>query len=572
MKQIYTTENYYDSQSLLGYFPFKKPNMSFGDYDGNGYTDFISYPSHFTTDPLLSSVMWNGSSSGYTPTKLTSGVEFARWSLDADFNNDGYDDSIVLDTGFEGNNRNPDSFFGSSLKYFTGSPTGLVENHNAITGQPNTNGNGTFNHIGSYGDIDNDGDLDVVVAAFKNLDIYINDGNGNFSYSSQDLVDPDYITTNKNFDSSHLNYWYSGVGISEVNGEPAIIAGTYRSFGSNVTDEQQSLDVYTVNADGKFTITQQLDRPDLFGNGHDYGVVGVHSTDIDGNGTKDLLVEFETEQNYAQSGNLVIATYVQDTDGLYSLDDNRTIHMIDDGQKEVRINLIDVNNDGYDDFSVLSHGMKVENANQSLWINDRQGNFSPVSKKFVSLDHLPEWKQVSPHWVDLDNDNQAELVLQDAIYREISEDGTIGEYFEIYKPDNQMFDNTKVFQEGKFLSFESDDLSLPKVITTTLGYPESNNKWICGVGLQLLDSGNTIENVARLALDYVGADTNQETVETVYYNLVGEQPSQLETMIYETMVEDMGRGEFALWASDYADEFTPFDQSYINTYGLEYLI
>ena len=104
--------------------------------------------------------------------------------MTADFNGDGVIDVFIPDTGYQ----NTRGFPGHNDQYFLSQTDGtwLESTSTHVTGSGVRKGRGlqNFSHGGSVGDIDNDGDMDIVVTSIKwvgngsQLLCYINQGDG----------------------------------------------------------------------------------------------------------------------------------------------------------------------------------------------------------------------------------------------------------------------------------------------------------------------------------------------------------------------------------------------------------
>ena len=103
-----------------------------------------------------------------------SGQSLSRQNLVADFNNDGVLDLFIADHGVGTHKGIRDSYFLSQNDgtWVESSDTHLSKSNYMI-----------FDHGGAVGDIDNDGDIDIVLTELKNqLTCWINDGNGMMRY------------------------------------------------------------------------------------------------------------------------------------------------------------------------------------------------------------------------------------------------------------------------------------------------------------------------------------------------------------------------------------------------------
>jgi len=105
-----------------------------------------------------------------------SGQSLSRQNLVADYNNDGVLDLFIADHGVGTHKGIRDSYF---LSQQDGTWVGSSETH---LSKPNYT---IFDHGGAVGDIDNDGDIDIVLTELKNqITCWINDGNGKMNYRS----------------------------------------------------------------------------------------------------------------------------------------------------------------------------------------------------------------------------------------------------------------------------------------------------------------------------------------------------------------------------------------------------
>ena len=103
-----------------------------------------------------------------------SGQSLSRQNLVADYNNDGVLDLFIADHGVGTHKGIRDSYF---LSQQDGT---WVESSETHLSKPNYT---IFDHGGAVGDIDNDGDIDIVLTELKNqITCWINDGHGKMNY------------------------------------------------------------------------------------------------------------------------------------------------------------------------------------------------------------------------------------------------------------------------------------------------------------------------------------------------------------------------------------------------------
>jgi len=267
------------------------------------------------------------------------GQTFNRKSVSADFNGDG-----VLDFINVSHPEKVDKDL-SHLDIVLSNQSGWEQFNLSTVNRSNDEG---YYHGVSVGDIDNDNDIDFVVAQWHNSDgmvSYLNDGDGNFTTTLSIPNTPPW-TDNSSFtveledinndECLDLIYWGDGSGIA---------------FG---------------NCDGTFGNTQELnlskDRTEelqseelIFGS---FGYfMDYDFTDFDNDGDKDLII---TETNYNDWGFLFLENTGIDEDGkVIFIDVSESVNedlmtqnfYLDESSKNLTpyIQLVDLNNDGIKD-------------------------------------------------------------------------------------------------------------------------------------------------------------------------------------------------------------------------------
>ena len=103
-----------------------------------------------------------------------------------------------------------------------------------------------------------------------------------------------------------------------------------------------------------------------------------------------------------------------------------------------------------------------------------------------------------------------------------------------------------------------------KILGAVLGKESTTNKNLVGIGLSYLDAGGTFENLAGLALNAVGAKTNNQVVTLLWSNIFGSPPSIDQQAPYIKMLTNgMSPGSLAQLAAE-----TTFNTTNINLVGL----
>jgi len=139
---------------------------NFIDFDKDGDDDFIMTTTNYSQTKYYVYILENKNNI-FSLWKKLDGFEWPMRSGFGDFDNNGYLDFWVSDQGYENPQQN----------YYPGAPMGIVyfyKDSVVIKYIPNST---DFNHSAASGDIDNDGDIDLLSIDSK----YINDGLGNFT-------------------------------------------------------------------------------------------------------------------------------------------------------------------------------------------------------------------------------------------------------------------------------------------------------------------------------------------------------------------------------------------------------
>ena len=114
------------------------------------------------------------------------------------------------------------------------------------------------------------------------------------------------------------------------------------------------------------------------------------------------------------------------------------------------------------------------------------------------------------------------------------------------------------------LDLDSNAGTTVKILGAVFGKDSITNKNYVGIGLSLLDAGWSYDNLAGLALDAVGAKTNDQIVSLLWTNVIGFKPTSADKQPFIAMLENgMSAGALAHLAAD-----TSFNTTNINLVGL----
>jgi uncharacterized protein (TIGR02145 family) len=258
-------------------------------------------------------------------------------------------------------------------------------------------GNGTSNSV-ALGDIDGDGDLDAVVAngsynSDQDVEIWINDGNGNFTLSTQTL------NHGKNM----------GVSLADLNGDGSLDIFLCVGFGGPNK-------VFFNDGHGKFTDSGQRSG-DANSN-----MVGL--ADLDGDCDIDAFVCVHPMWDVnGQSYHFGNEVWLNNGKGYFT----NTGQTLGKGYNQ-GIAIGDIECDGDIDAASASNFQNVDN---KIWINDGAGNFTESSQKLSNLNSM------KLSFGDLDGDGDLDAFI-------------------IYCDTNSIYFNGVWFNDGKGNFIESN--------------------------------------------------------------------------------------------------------------------
>ena len=444
LKTSYTSAQYLNEANSLTYAYGKINAVVIADIDGNGFTDLVTFPSNFTVYPELQPLVWSNSKGVFSARPdLVSGpssFQFFRDAVPGDFTGDGITDYLMMDQGFELDNRNNTAFQYSQPKFYVGTGSGLKSIHTnefLVAG----NNSATFNHIGASADFNGDGKLDAVIASFNHLRILVNGGQGHFT-TREDLV-PDKFNNG--------TFFASGTTFIRLGSAYGLVAGAYRWQDPNTPMGDLAV---MIQKNGVFVETQTLARPNLGqGRERNYGAVDMTNIDVNNDGREDLVVTWETEStggfddglrvfsptndanSYPDLSNTVAVVYFQDVNGQLVMDPRASIYNLGGAPGKTsgeQIYFRDFNNDGYVDFWNTAHGIQPSKFNDCVWYNDGTGHFATnPNGPFKITESFPDWYLVQPFFFDANNDGVMDVVATRAVFPQ-PPTRTIGEQVRVF--------------------------------------------------------------------------------------------------------------------------------------------
>ena len=328
------------------------------------------------------------------------GQTFNRKSVSADFNGDG-----VLDFINVSHPEKVDKDL-SHLDIVLSNQSGWEQFNLSTVNRYNDEG---YYHGVSVGDIDNDNDIDFVVAQWHNSDgmvSYLNDGDGNFT-TTLSIPNTPSLTDNSSFT----------VELEDINNDECLDL-IYWGDGSGIAYG---------NCDGTFGNIQKL----IFGS---FGYfMDYDFTDFDNDGDKDLII---TETNYNDWGFLFLEnTGIDEDEKVIFIDVSESVNedlitqnfYLDESSKNWNpyIQLVDLNNDGIKDI-IKTYPFEGSQSNSYLpqnWILFGKENLkfdyfnypilTPISEIYINKDFKESeinWK--TTHLTNVINPFSEEMIME----------------------------------------------------------------------------------------------------------------------------------------------------------------
>ena len=111
-----------------------------------------------------------------------------------------------------------------------------------------------------------------------------------------------------------------------------------------------------------------------------------------------------------------------------------------------------------------------------------------------------------------------------------------------------------------------------KILGSVFGKESVDNQNYVGIGLHFLDSEWTYDNLAALALDAVGAKTNDQIVSLLWTNVIGTKPTATDKQPFIALLENgMSAGALAHLAADSSFNTTNINLVGLAQTGIEYI-
>ncbi len=373
------------------------------DANNDGQIDLLMGPSNWDAEPEFPLALFINQGGGVFVEDAAGVIDnvptvgqLNHPSIVADFNGDGADDVFLVDQGLE-----------IGTPPFAGHQPGLLLSNGAggLTNASDTHLPPfvAFHHTAAVGDIDLDGDLDILGADLNNIRAYIllNDGSGRFTLRT-DRLPQDIVSEEANWDVGTVTLAY-------INNDNRldIVFGTYKSA------PQMLIAVALQDETGDFPTSQVLELGETFANG---GIDLLLAEDLDGDGDDDLIGKIDEstlpgEETEGGSGEIGLLALRNDNGVLTNvtntwLGGSLASQLVSD----TRISglfLEDVNGDGHKDLLFAHTSIPLNELGQYLFLNNGKGRFRAAPQISVDSDFF-----VGPQWyTDHDGDGDVDIVV-----------------------------------------------------------------------------------------------------------------------------------------------------------------
>ena len=332
-----------------------------------------------------------------------------RFNHVADFNNDGFDDFVGVDTGYDG-----EPFPGGPNLLLLSKKEGGFEDRGQKNELFEYKG---FSHALAVGDVNNDGTLDIATSDVGGIDakankvstrILLNDGSGNFTLS----------TSFQNLTEGDGPYWQYGtfslslIDLNEDNNLDLVV-------GAN--EERTKDRIFWGNSEGEYTTSNYTVLPDFFDN--DSKLLGntmfALGTDLDFDGDFDLVLA-KTNKAYQGSGMQFLIN-----DGARSFRDETSYYSPIDPNNErsdqvnpFYLDEIDINLDGLSDLKLSYDRPSYSEDGETkifphFWIKQQDGSYEELSSEILD--------QKGWFWlIDYDEDGDIDIINRSSRFQQRS--------------------------------------------------------------------------------------------------------------------------------------------------------
>jgi hypothetical protein len=241
--------------------------------------------------------------------------------------------------------------------------------------------NGGYGGTATFGDIDNDGDDDLLISGARTI-LYVNDGTGIFSEV-------------QNIPFRHVER--GSIAFADIDNDTdldVVISGD----GSLSNPEELPTELFTNDGSGTFTLVENTPFPSV-GNG------SVGFADVDNDGDIDYLSTGGTHYSILDDNDST-SLFINDGSGNFSSVEKSKLTEIYNGE----VGVFDADNDGDKDL-FLTGNIHYKLGASELFLNNGSAKFSPiVNSPFINGMYS------SLGLADVDNDNDIDILIASATY------------------------------------------------------------------------------------------------------------------------------------------------------------
>ena len=321
---------------------------AYADIDRDGRMDVVIAPVYYTgLGPAEPIRVYMNTGSGFadqTGTRLTvpgPGLVHARETIAGDFNGDGWVDIFIV-----GHGSDAPPYPGEAPQLFINNGNGTLHYDDQFASMVG------FDHGAASGDIDRDGDLDVLVVQQHHAHFLINDGSAHFTRDDTRLPA-----------ESEWKNWFTGEIMDlDRDGFLDVILGGHEYDGAPTT-------IYWGDSGGSFSASRKTILPTVATREI---VLAYGGEDIDGDGDRDLVLS-RTGSNPFYSGRY-LQVLVQTQPRVFA-DESASRISLDTSKPWIDyLRLQDINGDQFLD---ILHDDRGETVNGPVaWVNDGHGVFT----------------------------------------------------------------------------------------------------------------------------------------------------------------------------------------------------
>jgi len=398
----------FTEQTGFSFVGINEDNMEWGDYDNDGYLDFV------VCAPYPRTLLYHSDGdTSFTPQYNITLAKIDHADADwGDYNNDGFLDLII-----SGRDSNAQAV------------TILYKNNgdNTFTDQKDTILLGAYSGSTKWGDYDNDGDLDLLIVGY-NINGYVAKVYNNNGLSSSSAYS---FTEETNI---HLQgIWKGAADWVDYNndGDLDIIISGDSSYYNPMTK------IYKNNGDNSFSELDSI--------GIESGLFSsLNWGDYDNDGDLDLAIIGSSNTGYF--------TKIYKNEGSDRFEEQTNISLLDYAQGVIK--WVDYDNDGDLDLFVSGYYYPTSSHSAILYRND--GN-----NVFIEVSSTPwiGYQVKSADWADFDNDGDIDVIMTG----DLAGAGIISKLYKnnLYSDTNSTIANTKPYSPiGLSSSLIGDSLLL----------------------------------------------------------------------------------------------------------------